>query len=67
MFCLQEQNRSDYEKGEGGLKMEIKENKCDKCKYRWEMNKKHCNKCKNNPDNVPIERKGEEDNFESME
>jgi len=47
----------------GGMKMDIKENKCDKCKYRWEMNKEHCNKCKNNPDNAP-ERKGEPDNFE---
>ena len=48
-------------------KMELKEDKCDKCKHRWEMSKEHCNKCKHNPDNKPIERKGEADNFEAKE
>ena len=46
--------------------METKENKCDKCKYRWEMNKEHCNKCKHYPENRPI-GKDEPDNFESKE
>lgn len=44
--------------------MEIKENECDKCKWRWEMSKGHCNKCKNNPDNKPM-KSGEPDNFEA--
>jgi len=46
--------------------MELKENKCDKCKWRNEMSKEHCNKCKNNPDNKPMES-GEPDNFEEKE
>ena len=41
------------------------EEKCEKCKYKWEMSKEHCNKCKYNPDNKPIERKDEVDNFEA--
>jgi len=48
-------------------KMDIQENKCDKCKWRWEMTKEHCDKCKHYPDNKPMERKGELDNFESKE
>ena len=40
----------------------MEENKCDKCKWRWEMNKEHCKKCKHNPDNK-IENKDEPDNF----
>lgn len=47
--------------------MELKENKCDKCKWRWEMSKEHCRKCRHNPDNKPIERKDEADNFEAKE
>jgi len=48
--------------------VEPKENKCDKCKWKWEMSKEHCNKCKNNPDNKPIFPKKEDiDNFEAKE
>ena len=42
----------------------MEEDKCEKCKWRWEMSKGHCNKCKNNPDNkAPEGRKDEVDNF----
>ena len=43
--------------------MELKEDKCDKCKWRMEMSKEHCNKCKHNPDNKPMVS-DEPDNFE---
>lgn len=43
----------------------MEEDKCEKCRYRWEMSKEHCKKCKNHPDNKPVENKGEIDNFES--
>jgi len=46
--------------------MELKENKCDSCKWRWEMSKGHCNRCKHNPDNKPRDS-GEPDNFETKE
>jgi hypothetical protein len=48
--------------------MELKENKCDKCKWRMEMSKEHCDKCKNYPGNKPLFQKNDEpDNFETKE
>lgn len=39
---------------------------CKKCKWKWEMSKEHCNKCKHNPDNKQKEKKGEVDNFKEL-
>jgi len=46
--------------------MELKENKCDRCRWRWEMNKEHCGKCKYYPENKSVSS-DEPDNFETKE